>query len=77
MHAITGTSVQQLNGFKLGDRVSITDAVAQPPQVYSGEIKNLFDHGYAHVVYDIVITPRAKHNLEDNGMVSLTKLYKH
>lgn len=64
-------AVHELDGFKKGDRVAVTDVVARPPQVYCGEIASVFSDGLAHVVFDHALSPAAEQNVKNNGRVNL------
>lgn len=72
----SAAEVQQLNGFKKGDRVVITDTQSKPPQTYNGEIKAIFDDEYAQIQFDSNLTPQASQSLKDNGRVALNKIRK-
>lgn len=64
-------AVDELNGFKKGDRISGTDVVACPLQVYNGTIKDVFSDGLAQVSFDYELTPAADRNTKNNGRVNL------
>lgn len=64
-------AVSELNGFKKGDRIAVTDVVACPPQVYNGKIEDVFSDGLAQVSFDYELTPAADRNIKNNGRVNL------
>lgn len=67
----TAHAVHEMDGFKKGDRVAVTDVVARPPLVYCGELVTVFSDGFAHVVFDHALTPPADRNMKNNGRVNL------
>ena len=63
--------VGELNGFKKGDRIAVTDVVSSPAQVYCGEIEDLHSDGFACVKFDHALTWAAEQNIKTNGRVNL------
>lgn len=64
-------SVDELSGFKKGDRVAVTDVVSSPVQVYCGELVEVHSDGFGRVVFDHALTFAAEQNLKTNGRVNL------
>lgn len=67
----TAHMVEELHGLKKGDRIAVTDVFASPPQVYCGELAEVFSDGLAYVIFDHALTPAADHNMKTNGRVNL------
>jgi hypothetical protein len=65
------TAVDELNGFKNGDKIAITDAAASPPQIYKGTIKQVYSDNTAHVTLDHDIAHAVEQRLKNNGRVDL------
>jgi len=71
----TATKVNELNGFKVGDRVSVQDVESKPPVTFEGEIKTLWSDAYAHIQFGAT-NPKFDQNVQDNGRVPLQKCSK-
>lgn len=66
--------VEELNGFKAGQRISAQDFEASPPQYYSGAIMSVWSDATAYVKWDYNLNFAAERHLVRNGRVELHHL---